>query len=85
MGAKLPFPVRPYTLKLYDGEPQELSSYYPRSVGASMIIRELVHQHLIMLRESASRSETQDVSTIRDLAQSVDLGDLGVSTDDGSA
>ena len=43
------------TLKLYDGEFKRLQDHYPE-VGASLVVRTLVHKHLTRL-ESAGKTE----------------------------
>jgi hypothetical protein len=46
------FPLMKVTLNLYDGDFQQLQSLYPR-LGASKVIRVLVHSHLKEIHSKA--------------------------------
>jgi len=46
------FPLMKVTLNLYDGDFQRLQSLYPR-LGASKVIRVLVHSHLKDINDKA--------------------------------
>lgn len=42
------------TIRLNAGDTEELDSYYP-TLGYNKVIRELVHRHLVRLRERTNR------------------------------
>lgn len=63
------FPLEKISVKLFEGEFAQLNELYP-SVGASKIIRELVHSHLnkVEVETRAARSKI-----VADLPITVDL------------
>lgn len=82
MGKKLPFPVKPMSVKFYEGDLEALTEFYGKRVGYNAIVRELTHRHVLALREEAARSGAINHDTIAELA-----GDLEplVALDDGQA
>jgi len=48
-------PLEVVTVKLFQGEYSQLLTLYPK-VGASKVIRELVHNHLKQINEAAAAS-----------------------------
>lgn len=84
MPKKLELPIEKKTLNLYAGDAEILEQYYP-VIGWSVAVRQLVHIHAKKLIERASRTgvATNDRAEIAALADSINIGNLELASDDG--
>lgn len=48
------FPLQKVTVKLFEGDFQEMAGLYPKT-GANKIIRELIHRHIAVAKEMAQK------------------------------
>ena len=52
-------PLKMYSLRLYEGDPERLQDFYPRK-GYATIIRSLIRHHIRKIEERAER-RTKDI------------------------
>lgn len=49
--------IRKHTLNLYAGDYEKLQALYSSRIGAAKVIRDLVHAHLITIKDNAALRE----------------------------
>lgn len=81
MPRKSDFPLKKTIVNLVEGDKEELLLYYPNGGGYNVVIRTLVHNHILKLRERASRSGAFDNANLASLTDDATAGSLGL--DDG--
>lgn len=77
-------PVKPVTLKLFEGDKETLAQFYPSPVGYNAAARQIIHNHCNKLRERASREGVNQHVRLTDELDGLDL-DLAIDGGDEPA